>query len=82
MKMILVWCAAGLLCLNAAADRIRLTVADSERRLVSCVPGRQTLRVKVEADVYDFTVRAKFAPYGKAAPRFWSDGGCEGTRIL
>ena len=72
MKTILVWSAAGLLCLNAAADRIRLTVADSERRLASCVPGRQTLRVKIEADVYDFTVRAKFAPYGKAAPRFWS----------
>lgn len=72
MKRILTSCLIGLFWLSAAAERIHLTVADSERRLASCRPGRQTVRVKVEAGSYDFTLRAKFAPYGQAGPRLWS----------
>ena len=62
----------GFSCLTAAGGRIYLNVADSERQLVSSKAGKQTIRVKVEADHYDFTVRAKFTPYGRSAPRLWS----------
>ncbi len=71
MKLHLLFLLALLSAACPAAGPV-LTVSDQESQLASNASGNQRIRVKVEADNFDFTLRAKLAPYGKAEPRLWS----------